>query len=63
MEKFYLVDRFHGRGLHDDRGAACLEAYMSFAGESACMTADNARNGVVTIHRWLEVLKMLSFYT
>jgi hypothetical protein len=36
---------------------------MNFADESTCLTADNAWNEVVTIHRSQEVLKMLSLYT
>jgi hypothetical protein len=34
---------------------------MNFADESACLTADNVRNEVVTIHKSQEVLKMLSY--
>jgi hypothetical protein len=33
---------------------------MNFADESACLTADNIQNEVVTSHRSQEVLKMLS---
>jgi hypothetical protein len=34
-----------------------------FADESACLTANNVQNEVVTSHRSQEVLKMLSLYT
>jgi hypothetical protein len=60
-EDFYFVDRFHGSALHSDRCAAGCEAHMNFADESACLTADNVRNEVVTIHR-SQMLKMLSLY-
>jgi hypothetical protein len=43
------------RPLHR-RPRAC-----EFADESACLTADNIRNEVVTIHRSQEVFKMLSY--
>jgi hypothetical protein len=59
---FYFVDRFHGSVLHVDRGAAWHEAHTNFADESACLTADNGRNDVVTIHTPQEVLKILSLY-
>jgi hypothetical protein len=39
------------------------EAHTNFADESACLTADNVRNEVATIHRSQEVLKVLSLYT
>jgi hypothetical protein len=58
-----LVDRFHGSAHHDDRCTAGCEAHTNSADESACLTADNVRNEVVTIHRSHEVLKMLSLYT
>jgi hypothetical protein len=35
--------------------------HTNFADESACLTADNVRNEVVTIHKSQEVLEMLSF--
>jgi hypothetical protein len=54
------VDRVHGSALHGGRCAACCEAYTNFANESACLTADNVWNEVVTIHRSQEVLKVLS---
>jgi hypothetical protein len=57
---FYFVDRFHGCALHGGRCSACREAYTNFPDESACLTADNVRNEVVTIHRSHEVLKMVS---
>jgi hypothetical protein len=38
---------------------ACHEAHIKFADESACLTASNVQNEVVTIHRSQEVLKML----
>jgi hypothetical protein len=62
-EDFYFVDWFHGSALHGDRSAACCEAHTNFPDESACLTADNVRNEVVTIHRLQEVFKMLSLYT
>jgi hypothetical protein len=37
--------------------------YTNFGDESACLMADNVRNEVVTIHRSLVMLKMLSLYT
>jgi hypothetical protein len=36
--------------------AACCEAHTNFADESACLTADNVRNEVATIHRSQVVL-------
>jgi hypothetical protein len=39
---FYFVHRFQG-----DRGAACREAHINFADESAYLTTDNVRNDVV----------------
>jgi hypothetical protein len=62
-EDFYFVDWFHGSALHGDRGAACREAHTNFSDESACLTADNVRNEVITIHRSQKVLKILSLYT
>jgi hypothetical protein len=62
-EDFILVDQFHASALHVDRDVACREANTNFADESACLTADNVRNIVVTIHGSQEVLKMLSLYT
>jgi hypothetical protein len=62
-EDFYFVDRFHGSALHGDRGAASREEHTNFADESACLTTDNVRNEVVTIHRSQEMLKILSLYT
>jgi hypothetical protein len=59
-EYFYCIDRVNGSAHHGDRCAACREAHANFADESACLTADNVRNEVVTIHRSQEVLKMLS---
>jgi hypothetical protein len=55
-EYFYCADRAHDSGLQGDQCAACREAHMNFAHESA----DNIWNEVVTIHRSQEVLKMLS---
>jgi hypothetical protein len=49
--------------LHCDRCAAFREEHTNFADVSACLTADNVRNKVVTIHGSQEVLKMLSLYT
>jgi hypothetical protein len=43
--------------------APCCEAHTNFANESACLTADNVQNEVITIHRSQEVLKLLSLYT
>jgi hypothetical protein len=62
-ENFCFVDRLHGSAPHGDRCTAGCEAHTNFADESACLTADNVRNEVVTIHRSQEVLKMLSLYT
>jgi hypothetical protein len=45
-----------------DRGAACREAHTNFADESLCLSADNIRHEVVTLHRSQKVFKMLSFY-
>jgi hypothetical protein len=47
--------------LRGDWCAACREAHTNFADESACLTADNVRNEVVTIRRSQEVLKILFF--
>jgi hypothetical protein len=49
------VDRFHASALHGGRCAACCEVLTNFADESACLTADNVRNEVVTIRRSEEV--------
>jgi hypothetical protein len=54
------VEQVHGSALHDGQCAACCEAHTNFADESACPTADNVRNEVVTIHGSQKVLKMLS---
>jgi hypothetical protein len=62
-EGFYFVDQFHGFALHGDQWAFCCEAHTNFADESACLTADNIQNEIVTIHRSEEVLKMLCHYT
>jgi hypothetical protein len=62
-EDFYFVTRFHGSALHGNRCAAGCEAHTNFADESVCLTADNVRNEVVTIHRLQEVLRMLSLHT
>jgi hypothetical protein len=62
-EYFYFVDRFHGSAHHDDRCTAGCEARTNFTDESACLTADNVRNEIVTIHRSQEILKMLCHYT
>jgi hypothetical protein len=59
-EYLYCVGRALDSALHGDRCAACREMHTNFADESACLTADNVRNEVVTIHRSQEVLKMLS---
>jgi hypothetical protein len=59
-EYIYYVDRVHGTAFHGDLCAACRETRANFVGESACLTAHNVRNEVVTIHRSQEVLKMLS---
>jgi hypothetical protein len=62
-EDFYFADRFHGSALHGDRCTAGCEAHTTFAGESACLTADNVRNEAVTIHRSQELLNILPLYT
>jgi hypothetical protein len=54
------VDRAHGCALHDGRCAACRESHTNFADESAYLSAGDAWNEVVTIHRSQEVLKILS---
>jgi hypothetical protein len=54
-EDFYFVDRFHGSALHGYRCIAGCEAHTNFADESACLTADNILNEVVT----QDVFKML----
>jgi hypothetical protein len=61
-EDSYFVDWFHGSLLHGDQCTTGCTAYMNFADESACLTPNNVRNEVVTIHRSQEVLKMLSLY-
>jgi hypothetical protein len=62
-ESFYFIDWFHGSVLQCVRGAACCDAHMNFAEESAYLTADNVRNeGKFFPHRSKEVLKMLSLY-
>jgi hypothetical protein len=45
-EDFYIVDRFHG-----NQCTAGWEAHMNFADKSACLTADNIWNEVVTNHK------------
>jgi hypothetical protein len=62
-EGVYFADRFHSSALHGYRCIIGREVHMNFADESACLTADNVRNEVVTIHRSQVVLKMLSLYT
>jgi hypothetical protein len=62
-EDFYFLGRFHGSSLHGNRCTADCEAHKNFADESACLTADNFPNEVVTFHRSQGVLKMLSLYT
>jgi hypothetical protein len=62
-EDFYFVDRFHGSALHGNQCTASCEAHTNFADESACLMASNFQKEVVTVHRWQEVLKMLSFCT
>jgi hypothetical protein len=57
---FLVTRRVHGSALHDDRCAACRETNTNFADESTCLTANNVRNEVVTIHILQEVLRMLS---
>jgi hypothetical protein len=59
---FTLSTGSNGSAFHGDRGAACRKAHTNFADKSACLTADNFRNEVVTIHRSQEVLNMLSLY-
>jgi hypothetical protein len=44
QEYFYCVDWVYGSALHGDRCAACFEAHMNFADESACLMADNVWN-------------------
>jgi hypothetical protein len=61
-EDYYFVDWFHSSPLHNDQDPASNKAYMNFVNKSECVTADNVRNEVVTIHRSQEVLKMLSLY-
>jgi hypothetical protein len=57
-EDFYFVDWFHSSALHSNQCAACCEAHVNFADESACLMADNVRNEVLTsAHRTQEVLK------
>jgi hypothetical protein len=58
-EQFYCVRRVHGSAFHGDRCAPCREAHANVVDESACLTADNVWNEVVTIHRSQVVLKML----
>jgi hypothetical protein len=60
-EYFYCVDQVHGCALHSGQCATCHKAHTNFANESACLTADNIQNEVVTIHRSQEMLKLLSF--
>jgi hypothetical protein len=57
-DDFYFVD-----WVHSDLCTAGCEVHTNFANKSACLTADNVQNEVVTIHRSQEVLKMLSLYT
>jgi hypothetical protein len=52
-EDFYLFDEF--TALHYMAASA-----PNFADESACLTANNIYNEVVTFHRTQNVLKMLS---
>jgi hypothetical protein len=61
IEDFYFVDWFHGSALHGDWCIAVCEVHTNFANESACLTANNVWNEVVTIHR-SQVLKMPSLY-
>jgi hypothetical protein len=44
--------------FHGDLSTAGFEEHTDFSDESACLTADNIRNEVVTIHRSQEVLKI-----
>jgi hypothetical protein len=53
------VGRVHGFALHGGHYVACCKVHTNFADESACLTADNVPNEVVTIHRSQEMLKML----
>jgi hypothetical protein len=62
-ENLYLVGRFHGSALHGDRFTAGCEAHTNLADKSGCLTADNFRNKLVTIHRSQEVLKIVPLYT
>jgi hypothetical protein len=62
-EDFYFVDRFRGSALNGDRGIACREEHTNFAAELACLTADNVRYEVITIHISQKVFKMPSLYT
>jgi hypothetical protein len=59
---FYFIDWVHGSALHGNRCTAGCEVHINFAHESACLKADKVWNGVVTIHRSQEVLKMLYLY-
>jgi hypothetical protein len=61
-DDFYFVDRFHDSALHGDQCTAIYKVNTNFADESACLKEVNIWNGVVTIHRSQEVLKMLSLY-
>jgi hypothetical protein len=54
------VYQVYGSAHHGGRFTACPEAHTNFADESACLTADNIQNEVVTIHRSKVMLKMLS---
>jgi hypothetical protein len=56
---FDFVDLFHDSTLHRDRYATRREEDTNFVDESACLTAENFQNKVVTIHRSQEVLKVL----
>jgi hypothetical protein len=57
---FLVTWRVHGSAIHGDQCAACCKVNANFADESACLTADNISNEVVTIHRSQKVVKMLS---
>jgi hypothetical protein len=61
--KNFYFDRFHGCALQSDQYTAGCKAHTNFADELVYLTADNARNELVKIHRSQEVLKMLSLYT
>jgi hypothetical protein len=61
-DKFYFFDRFNSSALHGYRCTTGCGAHTNFAGESACLTADNIRNEAVTTHRSQEALEMLSLY-